>query len=175
MIPLKQLPNALSLARLFLVPVTLWLMIHQQWSAAFWVFVTAGITDAVDGTLARLLRAQTLLGAWLDPLADKVLLDCIYLTLAIMGMMPLWLAVVVGSRDVVIVLYAARDIVAGKLPLRPLLISKLNTAAQIVLAALVLGQLGFGVGSQMMVDALVICVGLTTGASGAAYLVAAHR
>lgn len=171
---LTQIPNALSLARLFLVPLVLMLVNRQEWQGAFWVFIAAGLTDALDGTLARLLKAQTLLGAWLDPLADKVLLVSIYLSLAIWGQLPLWLAVLVVLRDVVIVLYATFDIVAGNLPIRPLLISKINTLTQVILAALVLGQQAFGLGNPMLTEGFVIAVALTTTASGAAYLMVRH-
>ena len=175
MIRAGQIPNALSLARLCLVPLTLWLIAREYWDWAFWMFVGAGITDALDGALARLLRAQTILGAWLDPLADKVLVVSIYVSLAAMGYLPLWLAVMVVLRDVVIVLYAVADLFAGRLPGRPVLISKVNTLAQIVLASLVLARLGMGWGTMMMTEAFVIAVAMTTTASGAAYLVTASQ
>jgi len=175
MISFRQIPNLLSLARLFLVPITLWLIIDERWDWAFGLFVGAGVTDAVDGALARVLKAQSMLGAWLDPLADKVLVVSIYLTLAIMGYLPLWLVVLVALRDVVIVLYAVTDIVSGSLPGSPLLISKVNTLAQIILASLILARLGFGWGSMMMTEAFVMVVAVTTTASGAAYLVQVRR
>ena len=172
---LQLLPNILSLARLALVPMTLWLIVHEHWSGAFWVFVAAGITDALDGALARLLKAQTILGAWLDPLADKVLVVTIYLSLAVTGDLPLWLVVLVALRDVMIVIYAVADLISGRLPGRPVLISKVNTLAQIILASLVLARLGMGWGDVMLTEAFIIVVALTTTASGAAYLVAASQ
>ncbi len=175
MIRLRHLPNALSLARLLLVPFTLWLIAKEHWDWAFYMFVGAGITDAVDGALARLLNAQSVFGSWLDPLADKVLVVCIYLSLVIMGFLPLWLVVLVALRDVMIVLYAVTDILNGVDPGHPLLISKVNTLAQIILASLVLARLGFGLGSEMIIEAFVIVVALTTTASGAAYLVKVRR
>ena len=175
MMPLRQLPNAVSLLRLLLVPGVLWLMVQAQWQGAFWLFAAAGISDAVDGALARILRAETLLGQWLDPLADKVLVACIYVVLAIMGFLPLWLAVLVVLRDVVILVYAGLEILQGGIPSRPLLISKINTLAQIVLAGWILGQLGFGMDSAMLTEALIMVVALTTLASGTAYLIAAHK
>jgi cardiolipin synthase len=170
----RNLPNALSLARLFLVPAAVWLILSEQWGWAFVVFAVAGISDALDGLLARLLKAQTLLGAWLDPLADKALIVCVYLSLVAKGMLPLWLVVLVALRDVVIVLYAVVDIAKGRLPMRPLLISKLNTAAQILLALDILAQLGIGWSNAMLTEAMVLVVAVTTTASGAAYLISAE-
>ena len=169
---IRHLPNALSLARLFLVPAILWSTLSGQWTWAFWLFAAAGISDAVDGALARMLNARTLLGAWLDPLADKVLAVSVYLSLATQGILPLWLAVLVAIRDVAIVYYAVMDIVSGRLPRSPLLISKINTVAQILLASFVLARLGFGWGSVMLTEGFALVVAVTTVASGMAYLIA---
>lgn len=168
---LYHLPNALSLLRLFLVPFIVWLIVSEQWAPASWLFVFAGVTDALDGFVARLCHARTLLGSWLDPLADKALLVSIYMTLGILGDVPLWLVVLVVLRDFTILLYAVTDIVVGKLPARPLLISKINTMAQIILAALVLVQKGTGWGSPTLIEAFVYGVTFTTVASGTAYLI----
>ncbi len=169
-----HLPNAVSLSRLFLAPAAVWLILSEHWQMAFWVFAIAGISDAVDGILARLLKAQSLLGSWLDPLADKVLVVGIYLSLAAKDMLPLWLVVLVALRDVVIVVYAIAEIFVGRLPSSPMLISKVNTLAQIILAMVVLGRLGFGWGDDRVTEAMVLVVALTTTASGAAYLIAAE-
>lgn len=168
---LYHVPNALSLLRLFLVPFTVGLIAIGLWTPAFWLFVTAGITDALDGMLARIFHARTLLGSWLDPLADKFLLVGIYVTLSIIDHLPLWLVVLVVLRDVAILLYALADIVVGQLPRRPILISKINTAAQITLAALILARMGPGWGNAALVEAFVYCVGFTTVASGVSYLI----
>ena len=117
---------------------------------AFIVFVIAGVSDAIDGFLAKRFDMATELGAYLDPLADKALLVSIYVTLAMLGKMPAWLTIVVVSRDIMIVGAIVLSWVLGKpVTIRPLRVSKLNTAAQIVLAALVLGSLGLRPGARL--------------------------
>lgn len=172
---MRHLPNILTLLRLAAVPVTVWLMVMDEMVGAFWLFVAAGITDALDGAIARLFDARTRLGAVLDPLADKVLLVSIFLMLGVGGQLPLWLVVLVVLRDVVIVLYALVYLLAGSATGTPLLISKINTAAQIVLASAVLARLGPGWGGEALSEAMVTVVAATTIASAAAYLVAASR
>ncbi len=143
--------------------------------AAFWLFVAAGVTDAVDGAIARLCNARTALGAWLDPLADKVLLVSTYVVLGWLGHIPLWLVVLVVLRDLLILAYAVVYVLAGEFNGSPILVSKINTAAQIVLAAMVLAHLAFGWGGSLLIEAFVYGVAGTTVASGAAYLMAASR
>lgn len=171
----RHVPNALTILRLLSVPVTVWLVLHGFFGAAFWLFVAAGVTDAVDGAVARLANARSRLGMWLDPLADKALLVSIYVALAGLGHLPLALVVLVVLRDVVIVLYAVVYVLAGTFSGTPLLISKINTAAQLALAALVLARLGFGWGRPGLVDVFVIVVAATTVASAAGYLIVASR
>jgi cardiolipin synthase len=163
-------PNALSLLRLFLVPFTILLIVGGHWSGAFWLFVAAGVTDALDGGLARLFRARTLLGSWLDPVADKCLLVGVYVTLAVLAEIPIWLAVLVVLRDATILLYALADIVVGQLPGRPILISKVNTLVQIMLAATVMARKGPGWGTASLIEAFIYCAGFTTMASGVSFL-----
>ncbi len=172
---MRHVPNLLTLARLLSVPVTVWLIAHGRMGVAFWLFVAAGVTDAVDGAVARLWNARSRLGQWLDPLADKVLLVSIYVVLGISGALPLWLTVLVVLRDVLIVLYAAVYMLAGWMQTSPILISKVNTAAQITLAAAVLARLGQGWGGEGLTAAFVTVVTVTTLASGTAYLIAASR
>lgn len=172
---IRHVPNALTILRLFSVPLTVWLMATGTMAGAFWLFVAAGLTDAVDGAVARLFDARSRLGAWLDPLADKVLLVAIYITLGYQDQLPLWLTVLVVLRDLLIVLYVLVHAVAGSFSGSPLFISKVNTAAQLTLAAVVLARLGLDWGSPALEDILVGVVALTTIASGAAYLVAASR
>lgn len=171
----RHVPNALTILRLLSVPVTVWLLGHDAPAAAFWLFAAAGVTDAVDGAVARLANARTWLGTWLDPLADKALLVSVFVALAAQTLLPLWLVVLVVLRDVLIVLYAVVYMLAGTFQGTPLLISKINTAAQLALAGLVLGHLGLGWGHAVMVDIFVIVVAVTTTASGMAYLIVASR
>lgn len=170
---IRHVPNALTILRLLAVPVTVWLLLHGRDAAAFWLFSAAGVTDAVDGAVARLANARTRLGTWLDPLADKALLVSVYVALAALGQLPVWLVVLVTLRDVVIVLYAIVYLLAGRFGGAPLFISKINTAAQLALAALVLAHLGLGWGSAGLVDVFILVVAATTTASAIAYLMVA--
>ncbi len=165
------IPNLITIARLFLVPLVIVMIVNARWEAAFIVFVVAGVSDAVDGFLARRCGMASELGAWLDPLADKALIVSIYITLAIVGAIPIWLVVLVAARDIMIVAAVLLSwLLARPLTIAPFAVSKLNTAAQIAFAALALGSRAFGVdpGQAGAVGELVVAV-LTLG-SMAAYL-----
>ena len=169
-------PNVITLARLCAVPATVWFIIQGRLDGAFVLFVGAGVSDAVDGWWARTRDARSTLGAVLDPAADKALLVSVYVALALVGVLPDWLAILVVFRDVLIVGGVGLLILMGTPPvIRPLRISKVNTAAQIALAATALLLRGFGLGAPWLVDVLVWTVAATTLASGAAYVLAAAR
>jgi cardiolipin synthase len=170
------LPNAITFARLCAVPGMVWLVLNQRLDIAFWVFVAAGISDAVDGWLARVRRSRSTLGAILDPMADKALLVSIYVTLAGIGVLPDWLAILVVFRDLLIVGGVLLLYVLGQPPrIRPLFVSKLNTALQITLAAGALLLAGYGMGDSVLIDIAIWMVAASTFASGAAYVVQAAR
>lgn len=165
------IPNAITLARLCAVPLAVWLMLQHRFQAAFWLFLAAGISDAIDGLLARRSGTQSALGAALDPVADKALLVSVYVTLGLMGQLPDWLVILVVFRDLMIVGGVLVLYVLGAAPvMAPLLIGKVNTLAQIVLAALALGFGGFGIAAPCLLDAGIAVVALTTLLSGALYL-----
>ena|SRR5437016_5588401 len=166
-----NLPNLISLARLFLVPVTIWLIIDGQYGIAFWVLVAAGISDALDGFIAKRFDRRTRLGALLDPVADKAMLVSVYVTLGIAHQLWTWLVVLVVFRDVLIV-GGFLLIQAVALPKRydPLYISKINTGMQITLVGFVLARLGLGAAPGWIDSALSLAVAATTLASGLAYL-----
>lgn len=167
-----SIPNLITLGRIFLVPVVVWTIASGAMLAAFALFVIAGISDAVDGFLAKRFRMTTVLGAYLDPLADKALIVSIYVTLGIYGEIPRWLVILVVSRDIMIVGGVVLAWVMGSpLKVRPLIVSKLNTAAQIVFACVVLGSLGFGIDVAPLDLVLMGFVGALTLLSVAAYLV----
>ncbi|MEI6559670.1 MAG: CDP-alcohol phosphatidyltransferase family protein [Rhodospirillaceae bacterium] len=140
---MRLIPNIITIGRLIMVPLTVYCILSGALETAFWLFVAAGVSDAVDGAIARLFDARTVLGGFLDPLADKALLVSVYLTLCNVGLMPLWLVILVVFRDLLIIgwvllSYTVRQPEAMK----PLLISKVNTLTQLMLAALVLGVNG---------------------------------
>ncbi len=173
---LFTLPNLITLARLCAVPATVWLMLKQEHAAAFLLFVAAGISDGIDGWLARVRRTRSAVGAVLDPLADKSLLVSMYITLALTGALPDWLAILVVFRDVLIVGGVLVLTWAGARPqIKPILLSKANTVAQIALVASALSMAAYGLPSAMVTQALVWIVAATTVASGAAYVVGAAR
>lgn len=166
------LPTALTLARLCAVPVTIWLILSDAFGAAFWIFVAAGVTDALDGALARWLDARTMIGAYLDPIADKALLVSVYITLGADGLIPVWLVILVVFRDLLIVGGVLLSHTLGlPVTMAPLTISRINTVAQIVLAGLVLGAAGSGIAVPGLLAMMVAVAGATTAISGAAYAV----
>lgn len=166
-----NIPNALTLVRLLSVPLTVWLVMTGQYMAAFWVFAASGLSDAVDGYLARRLNQRTELGAYLDALADKALLTALYVTLAMLHYIPLWLAIAIVSRDVMIVGAVLLAWVMGH-PMRihPVMISKANTLAQIVFIGCVLASLAYAVDARGWLAAGAWIVGGLTLTSAAAYL-----
>lgn len=165
------IPNLITVGRLFLVPLVIAMIVNARWDFAFILFVVAGLSDAVDGFLAKRCGMASELGAWLDPIADKALIVSIYITLAVVGVVPAWLVILVVARDLMIVAAVILSWLMDR-PLRiaPFVVSKLNTAAQIAFAALALGSRAFGVdpGSAAAVAELVVA--LLTLASMAAYL-----
>lgn len=166
-------PNIITIVRLLLVPCVIYAMLSGEWDWAFAGFVIAGVSDAVDGFIARHFNQRSVLGAYLDPMADKLLLVSVFVVLGIMGHLPLWLVILAVSRDALIVCAVLLSTVMGNpVVVKPLMVSKANTAVQIVLAAVVLAELSFGFGLGPVRPALIMLSGLLTVASAAAYLVA---
>jgi cardiolipin synthase len=151
------------MGRILLVPVVVWAISSGQFSIAFFLFLGAGVSDAVDGFLAKRFNMTTELGAYLDPLADKALIVSIYVALSIAEAIPHWLVILVVSRDIMIVGGVILSWLLGNpIKVRPLLVSKLNTAAQILYAVLILASLGFHFEAEGLRIALMIAVaGLT--------------
>lgn len=174
-----NVPNLISLLRLAAVPVVVWLILNDRMAAALWVFVAAGISDAIDGWLARIWRQRTRLGAYLDPLADKVLLVCVFVTLGQVGKIDNWLVILVVSRDIMIVggvmLLFLLD---QRLEVAPSFASKANTAVQIGFAALVLARYGLHLndaGWTNVIEFATYAVATTTLLSGVHYVVVGIR
>jgi cardiolipin synthase (CMP-forming) len=166
-----SIPNLVTLCRILLVPVVVWAITAGEMRVAFILFIAAGISDAIDGFLAKRFGMTTELGAYLDPLADKAMLVSIYVALGIIEAVPRWLVILVVSRDIMIVGAVILSWVVDKpLPLKPLLVSKLNTVAQIALAAMVLAAIGFHFNADFAVLALIALVGALTLLSIAFYV-----
>jgi cardiolipin synthase len=167
-----NLPNIITLGRLLLVPLAIWLILSGAFEAAFWTFIIAGVSDAVDGFIAKNFGMKTEIGALLDPVADKALLVSVYATLGVAGQLPAWLVILVIFRDLMIVGgFLLVQLFVWKTEWKPLIISKTNTLFQIVLAAFTLARLGFGTGDHGIGAVLISVVAATTVLSGGAYLI----
>ncbi len=170
-----NLPNIITFGRLCAVPLAVWLVIQRETGFAFGLFALAGLSDAVDGWLAR-RRGGSALGAMLDPVADKALLVSMFITLAAVGVLPSWIAILVVFRDLVIV---GGIMVMWQLSMpvriKPLLFSKLNTALQLLLVGVVLFLEGFALQAPWLRALLILTVAATTLGSGGAYVWKAAR
>jgi cardiolipin synthase (CMP-forming) len=161
-----NLPNLITLGRILLVPVVVWAIASHEMQAAFVLFLLAGVSDAVDGFLAKRFHMTSELGAHLDPLADKVLIVSIYIALGITEAIPRWIVILVVSRDILIVGGIMLAVFLGKpMKVKPVLVSKLNTVAQIVFACLVLAALAFGFTAQLAERVIMGTVAVLTLAS----------
>lgn len=166
-----SIPNLITLGRVILVPVVFWLLLTGKLQAAFLAFVVAGISDAVDGFLAKRFCWETELGAYLDPIADKLLIVCIFIALGVTHRLPSWLVILVVSRDVLIVIAVVLSwLLDHPTPMKPLAVSKMNTVVQIVLAGTVLADEAFALNLNGPVQILILLTAATTAASLAAYL-----
>jgi len=158
-----SIPNLITLGRIILVPVVVWAIISGEMQAAFSLFLLAGISDGVDGFLAKNFRMASELGAYLDPLADKALLVSIYVALGIARALPISLVILVVSRDIMIISgFMLAWLVNKPMPVRPHPVSKLNTLAQILLATLVLAENGFGFSAVSLQITGIVLVALLT-------------
>ena len=166
-----SIPNLITLGRILLVPVVVWVITSGEMRIAFLLFLAAGISDAVDGFLAKKFHMASELGAYLDPLADKALIVSIYVSLGIAGALPIFLVILVVSRDIMIIsAFLLAWLVGRPMPVRPLLISKANTVAQILLAALVLAEHGFSFDAGIVTELTMALVAVLTLLSIAFYL-----
>ena len=143
-----NIPNLLTLLRIILVPVIVIFLIQDEYVKALITFTAAGLTDALDGTLARLLNKQTALGAFLDPLADKVLLSTSFIALAIFHLIPGWLTVIVISRDLIILIgILTLTMMSVSYEIKPVFVSKITTALQIATVFFALLLKSFTIGT----------------------------
>jgi cardiolipin synthase len=164
------IPNMLTFGRICAVPVAIWLVLRGDCAIATVLFLLAGLTDALDGWLARREGPSTL-GTLLDPLADKLLLTSMFITLAAVGLLPLWLAIMVVFRDGMIIGgIGLLRLLGNAVMIRPLVVSKLNSVAQIALVGITLAEAGFAVHPPEVRTALIGLVALTTLISGGAYV-----
>ena len=168
---LSWLPNAISILRIALVPPILILILRGEYGWALALFWIAGFSDGLDGYLAVRFDWTTRLGGLLDPAADKFLITGLFVTLAVTGDIPVWLAAVVILRDVVIVLGAlAYNYLVKPVPGEPTRISKLNTALQMIFVLFVLSRAGFDWPDAIAITVLGAAVLVTVVVSGVDYV-----
>lgn len=166
-----NLALTITLLRFLLAPWLVWVLLQENHTAAFGIFLIGSLSDALDGFIARRFNQCTPLGALLDPLADKLLVACGMLTLLWQGHFPLWLAGFVLLRDIVIVSGAfAYKRATGSLEVRPLLISKLNTAVQFTLVLVILAKADGYTQFAFALQPLIWLTLATTVASGVQYV-----
>jgi cardiolipin synthase len=159
------------MGRILLVPVVVWAIAAGQMHIAFVLFMAAAVSDAVDGFLAKRFGMTSELGAYLDPLADKALIVSIYVALGVTHVIPRWLVILVVSRDIMIIGAVILSWLVGKpVRVKPLLVSKLNTAAQIAFACVVLAARGFGWTLDWLQMVLMVLVAVLTLLSVAFYV-----
>ncbi len=165
-----NLPNLLTLLRIILTPVLVIMLIRHNYMVALLIFTAAGVSDALDGAIARLMKQKTRIGAILDPVADKLLLASSYVTLAVMGSLPEWLAVIVISRDVIIVFgVLILFLFQGGVDIKPTILSKCTTLVQLFTIFLVLVNMAAGWDGRIL-DFAFEAAGMFTIVSGFHYM-----
>jgi cardiolipin synthase len=167
----SDLPNIITFIRFLLLPPVVLLLLNNRYDAALLVFAVAGFSDALDGYLAKRYHWTSRLGALLDPLADKLMLVSAFVTLAWLGLIPVWLVGLIILRDVVIVTGAiVYNMRIEKLEAAPSVVSKFNTFAQILLVLAVMFSQSFRQLPSFLMDALIYSVLFTTLWSGFDYV-----
>ena len=171
----RDIPNLISILRILLVAPTVYALLDHDYNIALLLFIIAGVSDGIDGALARFYNWQTRLGAILDPIGDKLLLVSCYLALGWLGHLPMMLIVLVLLRDVIIVSGAIMyHMFIEEVSIQPLMISKVNTALQILLVVLVIfsgTELALSeLVSPLIIEFLIWLVYATTISSGIFYI-----
>ncbi|HEY6084747.1 MAG TPA: CDP-alcohol phosphatidyltransferase family protein [Nitrospira sp.] len=170
-----NIPNSLTLLRILLIPVYIGLLIYEQFDQALIVLLIAGVTDALDGTIARAANQKTRLGAFLDPLADKLLLTSGFVTLSITHVIPSWVTIVVVSRDVILLLgTAVAQLTDTEIDITPTFLGKGTTFLQLAYVLLVIFLSSRHIGLDYL-DPLLIGTVIFTLFSGFHYLYRGYR
>jgi cardiolipin synthase len=167
----NQIPNFITGVRILLVPMLVWLLVERHFALALATFGIMGMSDGLDGFLAKRYNWKTRLGEYLDPLADKIMLVSAYVTLGFGGIVPFWLVITVVLREVVILTGAGvYHLLTHQLQMAPTLISKLNTLAQIILVLTVIFDQLIELPGNL-VSILIVLTLITTVASGIGYVI----
>jgi len=168
---LLTVPNVLTALRIALVPVIVLAMLAEDWRRAFWFTMVAGLTDAFDGRIARRFKLESRVGAYLDPIADKLLLSSLFLCFWARNRVPGWLVALIAGRDVLILSMVSFALVFTSFrDFPPSIWGKLNTALQILLALVLIVAAAFpGTESPLLINAMVWLTGISTAWSGIHY------
>ncbi len=168
---LSQLPNVLTVARIAAAPLLILALKNHDYRTALLVFFLAGISDGLDGFIAKRWGYTSRLGSILDPVADKVLLLSAYIMLTVLDHVPFWLMLTVVFRDLLIVGgYLTYTSLVGPVVMHPSRLSKVNTLVQLTLVVVVLLHEALDVSYPLLIDGLIYAVLVTTVASGVHYL-----
>lgn len=171
MLQARDIPNLITIARIVLTLPVVVALIYRDFSLALTLFVVAGVSDGIDGFLAKQFHWQSRLGSLLDPIADKLLLVSSYLSLGWLGLLPPWLVAVVMLRDLIIVGGATFwSLRIGELEAEPTIVSKINTFMQIILVVSVVSDQALRLLPPGTIDAMVWITFATTLSSGIDYV-----
>lgn len=166
-----NLPNSITLVRVILIPFFVDLMIYRYYRLALLVFVAACLTDALDGMIARITNSKTEIGAFLDPMADKLLIVSSFVTLAILSKIPVWLVITVVSRDIILTLGSMVIYFTGhSLTIKPSMLGKTTTVLQFLVVTLTLVLIAYGIKSDYLKIVYWATAGFTV-ASGVHYVI----
>ena len=170
-----NIPNSLTILRILLIPVYIGCMTYGAYGLALVALLLAGLTDAIDGIIARRWNQQTRLGMFLDPLADKLLLTSGFLSLGVLHLIPFWVVILVVSRDVILLLgTAVAHLIATPIDVTPTIWGKGTTALQLAYVFLVVFLTWLNVDLSVLIPLLVVMVGFTL-TSGFHYLYRGYR
>ncbi|MDF1577083.1 MAG: CDP-alcohol phosphatidyltransferase family protein [Desulfurivibrionaceae bacterium] len=170
-----NVPNSITLFRIILVPVMLYFLIEGENLSALIVFVVAALSDGLDGFFAKILNQKTRLGAFLDPIADKLLLSTSFIVLAVFGLAPTWLAIMVVSRDLLIITGIGILAWDNDFPaIQPTIDGKITTFLQVLTIGFLLSQQYIG-SYQWLYHPLITSTGLFTAISGTRYMLIGFR
>ncbi len=170
-----NIPNSLTLLRILLVPVYIGFMTYGEYGFALLVLLVAGLSDAIDGPIARRLNQRTRLGTFLDPLADKLLLTSGFITLAVLHLVPLWLVILVVSRDAILLLGTmVAHVTNTAIDVTPTFLGKGTTVLQLCYVVLVVLLTWLDHGLSFLTPLLVAMVGFTL-ASGIHYIYRGYK
>ena len=165
-----NLPNTITLIRVILIPFFVNLMLYHYYQYALAVFLLACVTDALDGMIARLTNSKTELGAFLDPMADKLLIVSAFVTLVLMEMLPIWLVIIVVSRDIILALGSLVIYFTGhSMTIKPSILGKITTFMQLVVVVLSLVLISFDKHTAHIIGVYWATAGITV-ASGTQYV-----